>query len=188
MKRLIWLLALPATAAELHVHFTALERVLASQVFTQEGRRYVKGSKATKCSFAYLENPKIGEVNGRVRIDARFTGRSAASVFGKCVGLGDSFNLTIAAAPVYQDGYLLLKHIEVASSRDSYYIRRVRRALAQSLAADFRYKVSDDAKRMLEQNQNGALYRQELVQFQVSQVRVTRQAVVLAVDFQLAVK
>lgn len=183
------LAALPAAAAELHIHFSALERMLAEQVFTQEGRRYVKGTKSDKCSFAYLEKPKIGGSTGRLRIDARFTGRSAGDLFGRCVGVGDSFELTIAAAPVYQDGFVKLQDVVVDShGRDSFYIRRVRRALARSLAADFRYKINDDARRMLEQNLNGAPYRQELDRFQVSALRITDKAVVLVVDFQLAVK
>ena len=51
MKRFVLLLmALPgcAGAVELHIQFGALERMLGEQVFTQEGRRYVHGSKANK--------------------------------------------------------------------------------------------------------------------------------------------
>ena len=36
-----------------------------AQVFTEDGRRYVKGSKDKRCNFAYLENPRIGAANGR---------------------------------------------------------------------------------------------------------------------------
>ena len=34
-----------AAAVELHIQFGALERMLTEQVFSQEGRRYVHGSK-----------------------------------------------------------------------------------------------------------------------------------------------
>ncbi len=186
----IWLLAAaaPAAAAELHIHFTALERILAEQVFTQEGRKYVQGGLSSRCSYAYLERPKIDELNGRLRIVARFSGRSARSFFGKCIGLGDSFDVTIAAAPAYQDGYVTLKHIEVASARDSVYIRRVRKALAASLARDFRYRIADDARTLLEPPPSKTAWRQELMSFQVTRIAVTPRAVVLTVEFQLAVK
>jgi hypothetical protein len=45
-----------AAGAEVHISFAALERMLASQIFTDEGRRYVRGSRTEKCNFAWLEN------------------------------------------------------------------------------------------------------------------------------------
>ena len=61
MKRaaLLMLFAMNAGAVELHLQFAALERMLAEQVFTQEGRRYVRGTKQSKCNFAYLEKPQV---------------------------------------------------------------------------------------------------------------------------------
>ena len=38
--------------------------------------------------------------NGRLILQARFTGRSALNVFGQCVGLGDSFDVHITALAV----------------------------------------------------------------------------------------
>src|SRR5579863_10112338 len=71
------LLAMPAFAAEIELRYAALERILADQLFTQEGRHYVRGSRTTKCQFAYLETPHIDSDAGRLRIAARFSGRSA---------------------------------------------------------------------------------------------------------------
>ena len=51
--------------------------MLAEQVFTQEGRRYVRGTKAAKCNYAYLEKPQMRGENGLLRIKANFSGRSA---------------------------------------------------------------------------------------------------------------
>src|SRR5215467_2726674 len=95
-----FLLLLPniSRAVELHIEFAALERILSEQLFTQEGRRYVRGSKTNKCSFAYLERPRVEGQAGRLLIHAKFKGRSAANFFGGCVGPGDDFDLTINAA------------------------------------------------------------------------------------------
>jgi hypothetical protein len=71
----------PAGAVELHLRFGALERMLAEQVFTQDGRRYVHGSRVNQCNFAYLERPQIREEDGRLRIRARFTGWTAELVW-----------------------------------------------------------------------------------------------------------
>ena len=42
---LLSLAAFDAGAVEVHLQFGALERMLAKQVFTQDGRKYVKGSQ-----------------------------------------------------------------------------------------------------------------------------------------------
>ena len=67
--RLLLFLLLGARLAypmELQIQFSALERLLAEQVFTQEGRRYVRGGKSDKCNFAYLEKPRVELHNFRV--------------------------------------------------------------------------------------------------------------------------
>ena len=71
---------------ELHLQFGALERMLADQVFTQEGRRYVHGNQNAKCNFAYLEKPRMEGDAGRLAIHARFTGRSAMNSSGSAWG------------------------------------------------------------------------------------------------------
>ncbi len=174
--------------AELHLHFTALQRILAEQVFTQDGRKYVRGNPVSKCNFAYLENPRIAEEQGRLRIQARFSGRTAANVFGKCIGLGDSFDVTILASPVYRQGAIALQGVQVnTGGRDSFYIRRVRSAMAVSLARDFTYGIQEDARRIFEQKRENS-YKPELASFYVPRMRVSPEAIVLTVDFRLAVK
>lgn len=183
------LAAVPGPAAvELELHYTVLEKVLAQQVFTQEGRKYVRGSKDTKCSFAYLENPKLGGENGQIRLNARFSGRSALDVFGRCIGLGDSFDLSILATPVYKDGRLLLSNVRISTAaRQTYYVRRVIQALTEDLPKTFQYPIADDARRILQQSRDPA-YRQELSRFNVSAIQVTPVSLVLTLDFRLVVE
>jgi hypothetical protein len=178
-----------AGAVELQIQFGALERMLAQQVFTQEGRRYVRGDKTTKCNFAYLERPQAGGDRGRLRIRARFTGRSALNMLGQCVGLGDAFDLVITATPQYRDGNIGLRDVTVASEgKSGYYIRRVCAAMSASLARDFRYPIAAEARKVLEDPGNLPAYRRELLRFQVSGIRVTDDALVLEIDFALTVK
>ena len=74
--------AMPARTAELELRYGAIERLIADQLFSQEGRLYVRGNKTTKCKFAYLESPKVGAIDGRLRVSARFSGRTALDMFG----------------------------------------------------------------------------------------------------------
>jgi hypothetical protein len=189
LPAVLLLLASCAPAVELRLEFGALERILSAQLFTQEGRRYVRGSQAARCNFAYLEKPHVHGDNGRLRIQARFTGRSALNVLGQCVGMGDAFDLTITATPQYRAGNISLRDVVATSdSRTGFYIRRVCAALSSSLARDFKYPIAVEAQRALEDPGAQPQYKRELRNFQVSEIRVTGDALVLVLDFQLTVK
>jgi hypothetical protein len=175
--------------AELQIEYSAIGKILAQQVFTQEGRKYVRGDRKQRCNFAYLEHPEISGTNGRLGIRAHFTGRSAQNLFGKCVGLGDSFDIQIASTPYYHDGVIGFKDVRVESiNKDGVYIRMVRLALAYSLANEFQYRVLDDARQMLEARRDPLPISQELRSFHVREIHVTGDALVLNLDFTLSVK
>jgi hypothetical protein len=178
-----------AAAVELHIQFGALERMLTEQVFSQEGRRYVHGSKTDKCNFAYLEKPQVRGEGGRLRMKARFTGRTALNVVGQCVGLGDAFDVVIAAMPVYRNGALGLQEVKVTSEgKSGYYIRRVCEAMQASLAKEFKYPLEAEARKMVEEGGAQPGYKREVRKFTVPDIRVTDDALVLQVDFELTVK
>lgn len=184
-----FILASLASAAELRVEYSAISKALAQQVFTQEGRKYVRGAKEQRCNFAYLEHPEIGGSNAHLVIRAHFSGRSARNFFGKCVGLGDSFDVQITAIPYYHDAVIGLKGVHVESiNRDGVYIRLVRTALAYSLEHEFVYRIFDDARRILEAPREPLQLSQELQKFEVQSIKVASDALVLGLDFQLTVK
>ena len=183
----LFLAAVPSLAADIELRFDALERIISEQVFTLDGRKYVRGTPATRCQFAYLEKPRIGADNGLLRVSARFSGRTALDLFGGCIGLGDSFDLTIVAVPVVRSGAMGFKDVKVSTTKDSYYIRRVRGALMQSFAKDVKIEVKDQARKILEQTREGASYKAELASFDLTEVRVTPDSLVLVVEFRLVV-
>jgi hypothetical protein len=185
------LCAVPSLAADLELRYGALERLVAKQLFTQDGRRYVKGTPAAKCQYAYLEAPRFAAVDkaeGRLKITAKFSGRSSLDVFGRCVGMGDSFDLTIQTSPVARKGVIVMDNVQVTTVKDSYYIRRVRQALTDSFAKEFKIDLRDQAKALLEQPNDKSSYQQELTGFDLSEVRVTPDALVLVMEFKLVVK
>jgi hypothetical protein len=180
---------LPAEAAEVHVQHSVIQTILARQVFTDDGRVYVRANRASKCNFAFLENPAVSAANGQIRIRARFTGRTATGLFGRCVGLGGSFTAVIYATPYYKEGRLLLKDVRVDSAdADGMYIRGVRAALASGIASHFSYDLYAEAKRMFEMQQPQDTFRKQLAGFDLRQIRVTDQDVVLTLDFVLRVQ
>ncbi|MGA3190367.1 MAG: hypothetical protein ABSF22_24955 [Bryobacteraceae bacterium] len=179
--------AAPCFAADIELRFDTLERMIGEQIFTQEGRKYVRGTPATKCQFAYLEKPRIGADNGLLRVSARFSGRTAFDTLIGCIGLGDSFDLTIVATPTARNGAIGFKDVKVTTTKDSYYIRRVRAALMQAFAKDVRIDVKDQARKIFEQAREGASYKAELASFDLNDVQVKADALVLVVEFRLVV-
>ena len=178
-----------ALAVEAHIQFGALQRMLADTLFTQEGRRYVRGSQTDKCNFAYLEKPRIEGGGGRLRIRARFTGRSSLDMFGKCVGLGDAFEVVILATPQYHDGLVTLAAVTVTSDgKTGYDIRRVCTAMSANLGKDFRYPLASEFQAALENPGILLAYPRGLKDFRVTEVRVAEDSLVLVLDFQLTVK
>jgi len=184
--------ASPAFATELELRYAAMERLIADQLFSQDGRLYVRGGKTTKCMYAYLESPHVGSTGGRLRVSARFSGRTALDMFGRCVGLGDSFDFTLIASPVVRNGALALTEVNISTPRDSYYIRRVRQALVSSFSKTFKIEVRDQARRLVEQLPSTVsakpLYQRELARFDLTDVRAEPDALVLVIDFRLVVK
>ena len=185
-------LARPALPANLELRYGALERLIAEQLFTEEGRRYVKGDAKAHCQYAYLEAPHISSnansQDGRLKISAKFSGRSAMNVFGKCMGMGDSFDLTILASPVVRKGAIGMDNVQVTTVKDSYYIRRVREGVRLSFAKDFTIDVRDQARKLLEQPRPSASFQQELADFSLNGIRATGDSLVLEVEFKLVVK
>jgi hypothetical protein len=186
---LLLLAAAQAGAVEIHIQFGALERMISKQVFSDEGRKYVHGNVRTRCNFAYLEHPQIQGGDGVMHIRARFTGRSALNMLGQCVGLGDAFTVVITARPQYRDGNIGLTNVAATSAdRTGFYIRRVCAALSSSLAHDFRYPLASEAQRALEDPGAQPDYPREVRRFRVPDIRVTPDALIIEVDFELTVK
>ena len=180
---------LPTYGLELRFEYSALERVLGQQLFTSEGRRYVQGNEKRKCNYAYLEKPHIGEWNGRLVIRAKFIGKAAVDMLGKCVGIGDTFDLTLVGTPVYQSGMVTLKDVQATTNgHNTIYSRRVMKGLEQALSKDIGYPVEKDAKWILEQPREGFPFQQKLSNLVIQSVQATPGALVLVADFVLTVK
>lgn len=181
-------LSVPAAAVDLEIRYGVLERLAGEQLFTADGRRYVKGSKDQKCNYAFLQSPKLSAAGDRLQLKVNFTGKTALGVFGKCVGLGDAFELTVTAKPVSSNGTIGFEQFVVSTPRDSLYIRRVRAALVETLNKNFRLDIMEQARKMIETPHQMGTFQQEIKDVKLSGVRVTADSLVLAVDFRVIVK
>ena len=189
-----WLLLLatawPALAqVELHLTFGVLQKVIGAQVFTEDGRKYVRGGNDKRCSFAYLENPRVGEADGRLVVRAKFSGRSAMTVLGQCVGMGDSFDVVVRMTPYADKSLLRLREVEVTSDgKRGMYARAVCKQLAATIPRVLIYDFAPDFKRALEAEQPGVPFRKNVDDLIVQAMRVSREALVLQLGLKLTLR
>ncbi|MEP6961325.1 MAG: hypothetical protein ABI995_04565 [Acidobacteriota bacterium] len=189
LRSAIFLLLAPALfAVDLELRFDALERLLGEQLFTAEGRTYVKGSKTERCNFAFLEKPKLSAAGDRLQLKVNFSGRTSLDMFGRCVGVGDSFELTLSALPAVRNGVIEFDQVNVSTPRDSFYIRRVRVALAQTLNKNLKIDVVKQTKELIETPRQMGMYQQEIKDVHLSNIRVSSDSLVLGIDFRVIVK
>ena len=191
MKWLLYLAtAWPACAQlELHLTFGVLQKTIGAQVFAEDGRRYVKGNKDRRCSFAYLENPRVGEADGRLVVRAKFSGRSAMNVLGQCVGLGDSFDVIVRMTPYAEKSLLRIREVEVSSDgKRGMYARAVCKQLAATIPRVLIYDFAPDFKRALEAEQPGLPFRKSVEDISVQELRVSKEALVLQLGLKLTLR
>lgn len=183
-------LALPAMAqVEIHLTFGVLQKVIGAQVFTEDGRKYVKGSKDKRCSFAYLENPRVGEGGGRLLVRAKFSGRSALNVLGQCVGVGDSFDVVVRMTPYADKSLLKLRDVEVTSDgKKGMYARAVCKALAETIPRVLVYDFAPDFRRALEADQPSVPFKKSVDTLTVQAMRVSKDALVLQLGLKLTLR
>jgi len=98
----------PLEASELFFSHGAVARGLYDALMVSDGRWFVQGESQEDCSHAFLQDPRVDAVRERLRITFFFSGRAAASVRGRCVGAGDTFDITVTGVPTFAEGELLL--------------------------------------------------------------------------------
>jgi hypothetical protein len=188
-----WLLLLaicPVWAQmELHLEYGMLQKLIATQAFSEDGRRYVRGDKSNRCNHAYLENPQVGESGGRLLVRARFSGRTALNVLGQCVGVGDSFDVAIRMVPYADRSILRLRDVQVSTGGSrGVYSRAVGSALAETIPRVLRYDLAPEFRGILESEQPGIPFRRTVDNFQVQGIRVGKEALVLQVGLKLILR
>jgi hypothetical protein len=192
MLRILPLLLLAVgqlTAIELEIRFPLLEKQLSQQLFSQDGKRYVRGNPKSRCNFAYLANPHFGSREDKLLIRARFTGRSSVDILGKCVGFGDSFDFEVLAGLTTKDGTLLLTQPKVTLlGKDSFYARKVRQALEGSIAEAVKYPIREEIRKLLAAASQSSPYRIRIGKLEIRGISIQRESLLVDVDTRFEVE
>jgi hypothetical protein len=191
MRALLFILALPLhlAAIEIEIRFSLLESLLAKQLFTEDGKRYVRGDAKNRCNFAYLADPHFSSRDSQLLIRARFTGRSSMDVFGKCLGFGDSFEFEVLSQLTTRAGTLLLDKPQVQIlSRDTFYSRKVLKALQASIGDAVRYPLRDEIRKLLETGSANTPYKISIPKIEIRSVQILKDSLLVDVDTRFLVE
>jgi hypothetical protein len=101
-----------ASASELILEHTAIEKTLKRDVFNAKGGRYHLVDPTT-CAYSYLESPQVTIGAGRLKIKSHFISQVASQVGGECVGASDEFDITVSGRPVYRGDKLMMDDVKV---------------------------------------------------------------------------
>ncbi len=101
-----------ATASELILEHTAIEKTLKRDVFNAKGGRYHLIDPTT-CAYSYLESPQVSIGAGRLKIKSHFISQVASQVGGECIGTSDEFDITVSGRPVYRNDKLVMDDVKV---------------------------------------------------------------------------
>ena len=93
-----------------------------------------------------------------------------------------------AAVPVAKNGTVDFEQFVVSTPRDSFYIRRVRAALVETLNKNFKLDIMEQARKLVEASHQVGNFQQEIKDLRLGGVRVAPDSLVLALDFKVIVK
>jgi hypothetical protein len=103
-----------SNASELALGRSAVQAIVASALFKDQGRWYLtKGD-----CYVYLENPKITFANGRLVMNAHLSSRVGLEVGGSCVGTGLASDVQLSGKFVGSGSQLTLQDIKTDNVAD----------------------------------------------------------------------
>jgi hypothetical protein len=85
-------------AIELKISTDALQRTLETQLFTDNGRFYLRGNNHSAC-YVFADSPKVSTVGDRAVVHLHVTAKIGPSVGGQCMGIRLSRDVDVSMAP-----------------------------------------------------------------------------------------
>lgn len=181
--------AAPAGAVELSLGYPAIERVIWARLLTQGGRYFLEGRSTDDCRYAFVQEPKVLAQGSRLAVRFVFSGRAGARVAGRCLGPGDTLDVTASGLPRYEDGLIRLADLRLDAPGSAYF-----KLMAPLLQSRLQERLSYPLRAELEQALGaaavaaGSPLRPRLVSLAVPGIAVEAQRLRVSVDLSLAVE
>jgi hypothetical protein len=102
-------------ASELVVGAQSVQKLVAEQLFNQQGRWYLMDNGPC---YIFLESPRTRLASGRVVLDAHLSSRVGVAVGGNCMGSGFASKVTLSGKPVGKASTVTLDDVRVDHVED----------------------------------------------------------------------
>lgn len=141
------------TASEITIQNTALQKMLMSELFIDEGRYNLLAP--TRCQYAYLDSPMVSVSQGRVRIQVRLSGKLAMEVADQCVGSrSDVVRVAISGRPMFSGERLVLTDIKIDEVSNEGYRILLQQFLESAIPRAIEIDVREGLQRILSDRQS----------------------------------
>ena len=140
-------------ASELTIQNTAIQKMLMDELFIDKGRYHLIAQ--TSCQYAYVDSPAVTLSQGRVRINARVSGKLAMQVGDQCVGgNSDVVRVAISGRPAFSGEKLVLTDIKVDEVSNEAYRVLLQQFLESAIPRAVEINVREGLQRMLATRQS----------------------------------
>jgi hypothetical protein len=157
---------------------------------TEHHRHYISGDEKSKCDYAYLETPRAVARSGRIFMTVGLRTRKAAEFAGNCVGPGDSRDITFSALPLFDNGALGLKDIQMEAVSGLAFPGAeslIRTFIGGGIPSSFRYDFRSDLQNAIATAGAPQGVRLSLPEFAVRSISAEANQVVCTFDFVFSV-
>ena len=176
------LTSVSAAASDLSLGPAAIQKIVARQLFTEQGRWYLVDSGPCH---AYFDHPKIRLTDGRLILNAHLTARLGIPIGDDCAGTDLASDVTISAKPVGKGSSLTLDDIRFdrvddGASRDA--VNAIQQIAPQALPKT----VSFDLLPLLDDKTISSIgVPVTVTQFRILNTTTTRDAVTITYNMSL---
>jgi long-subunit fatty acid transport protein len=175
------LLPRAARAIEIKVSAQALERTLNRQLFTQNGRYYLRGKPGSAC-YAYAEDPKVSFQANRVVVHVKVHAKLGTSLHSACLGVSLNTEADVAVVPEAEGESIGFRNAEIARLSESRELNFfLVPFLSGKLPQEMKVNVADSLRQLLSSSTGSTGYQFRLDDLKIHSMQVAGGA--LAVDF-----
>jgi hypothetical protein len=188
---LILLLASPGAsmAVEVTLHSSAIGKLVEERVFNQDGRKYLFGNPDTRCMRAYLYDPRVSIDAGRLILRSKFNGILGQELNEDCLGLSESFPVTMTGVPYFRGGTMGLEQIQISGLSDiPQFNDYITRFFEEELHRIFSHDLNEEIRNLIAQNRGAIPYDVEVLDLDISRIVAADEILSLWVNFHLVLK
>lgn len=177
-----------ASAVEVKISASALERTLVTQLFNgPDGRYYLRGNPHTSC-YVYADSPHVTFAGDRVVVHVHTRSRLGASVMGRCVGVSVSTNADVSMIPDAEEesiGFRDARIEHLSESRELNFL--LVPFLSGKLPAQMKVNAADLVRQLLTRSKEATGYSLTLNSLKMHSMLVEGDALVVDADGSLNV-